>query len=212
MSNLYYKQLTIQNPDGEIIYCKNENNNNQNSNNNNENNNLSINIPSTNDSSVNLNQENYGYIGLHVIFIQIIIFMDIISDLNYNNHSFIYYLDLVIDIIGFYSASSFCSKIFLIYLVKYYIITIFDIYLSYYCNLHIALNYHKIINNNNINTHNINEVIKNNNNNDFINSCIIINIAGFANLFISIILYRFYLKLQVYSNIFNQNLNYLNNY
>ena len=138
--------------------------------------------------------------------------MDIISDLNYNDHSFIYYLDLVIDIIGFYSASSFCSNVFLIYLIKYYIITIFDIYLSYYCNLHIALNYNTFINNNVINVNNINEVIKNNNNNEFINNCIIINIVGFANLFISIILYRFYLKLQEYSNIFNQNLSYFNNY
>ena len=212
MSNIYYKQLTIENPDGEIIYCKHEDNNS-----------LSLTIPDTSNNISNntnntstenitpssLTNQEYNFIAGHVILIEIIIFMDIISDLNYNNDSFIYYLDLVIDIIGFYSASSFCSNIFLIYLIKYYIITIFDIYLSYYCNFHIALNYNKIANNNNniISIDNINEVINNNNVNEYINNCIIINIAGLTNLFISIILYRFYLKLQVYFNIFNMNLN-----
>lgn len=209
MTNINYKQLTIQNPDGEIIYCKHEDNNN---------NNFSITIPDNNTNTNNytenirsssLSDREYNFIAIHVILIQIIVFMDIISDLDYNNHNFIFYLDLIIDIIGFYSASSYCSNVFLIYVIKYYIITILNIYLSYYCNFHIALNYDDIVNSNNnvISIDNINQVINNNNNNELINTCIVINIAGFGNLLICIILYRFYLKLQVYSNIFNQNLN-----
>ena len=53
-------------------------------------------------------------------------------------------------------------------IIKYYIITIFNIYLSYYCNFHIALNYDNIVNSNNnvISIDNINEIINNNNNNN----------------------------------------------
>ena len=91
MSNINYKQLTIQNPDGEIIYCKHEDNNN-----------FSITIPNTN---TNTNTNNIMKILHHPA-------LWILSLIYCNNHNFIFYLDLIIDIIGFYSASSFHINVF----------------------------------------------------------------------------------------------------
>lgn len=206
MTNLHYTQLTIQNPDGEIIYCKNENTNNDSSIIISLDNNINLNNTNTNNSNnidlninpSNLSGEEYSYIICNIIMIQIIIFMDIISDLNCENYNFIFYIDLIIDITGYYSASSFYSGMFLIYFIKYCIITIINIYLSYYCNFNYYYDYDIIINQNN--NHN-------NDNNKIIYNCVLINITSIVNIFICIILYRFYFKIQKYYRIFN-NFNY----
>ena len=205
--------ITITNPDGKIYYCKNINTNTNNQNSVNTNNQNSVNT--NNQNSVNTNNFIYHSYNINIYcgFIKIIILIDLLTDFNiykyYNYHNYNSYIDLLIDLIAFYSVSTFNRNLFLVYLLKYYFIIILSLNLTFICNSQLAYSY-SIINQynntnllsiyNNTNINNINYSISN-------IDCLYINFTTFTNLIILSIMQRFYYNIIYYEYIYNTILN-----
>lgn len=204
--------IIITNPDGTIYYCKNNDNINYTN---------CINHTNTNTinhdiDNINYNRNNFVYYGYQINaycgFIKIIILIDLLIDFNiykyYNYYNCNNYIDIFVDLIAFYSVTTFNKNLFIIYLIKYYFIIILSLNLSLICNLNFLDNIYSIenkfnnsnliiiYNNSNINTNDITKL-----------ECLYINITTFTNLIILSILQQFYNNMNYYRNIYNTILN-----
>ena len=179
------KFLTVKNPDGELLYCKN------------------INENYDYDNYFAQNIYYFNKINLHSSFIKIIVFVDILSDFhiyslyNLNNKCFLYF-DLFIDLIALYSIGIFEKNLFIIYLLKYYFISIVSIYSILLCNINIYNNYLIVSNNNTIIYQKY--FLENYN-------CIYLNITTITNIIILSILQKFYNNIENYKNVINNVIN-----
>nr|UZT29175.1 hypothetical protein [Nucleocytoviricota sp.] len=179
------KFLTVKNPDGELLYCKN------------------INENYDYDNYFAQNIYYFNKINLYSSFIKIIVFVDILSEFhiyslyNLNNKCFLYF-DLFIDLIALYSVGIFEKNLFIIYLLKYYFISILSIYSILLCNINIYNNYLIVSNNNTIIYQKY--FLENYN-------CIYLNITTITNIIILSILQKFYNNIENYKNVINNVIN-----
>ena len=225
-----YNRVII-NPDGSIYYGKNlktHNNDNNDNNDNNENNDNDNNENNDNDNNDNVrinfieNQENINFniqindLNLNLSLTKFIVMIDILSNFHeYNFNIFFCYIDLIIDLIGFFAASIFNKELFKIYLIKCEIIIFINILKLINCNSVLIEEY---LNKNNYNytTNFINNTLNYTNYTDlsFLNNllknnqtCLHINLITGLNILTLIFLKRFYYNLNHYRYIFeNYNL------